>query len=307
MLRYLAGRVALAVGGVWLVTTATFVALHALAGNPFSNPHLASGIRSALIARYGLNLPLGRQYAHYLRNLLGGRLGWSLTDPHRTVGAILTQGWPVSASLGLVTLAWSVPLGSLLGLAACRGRLWGALVLIASVAGLAVPNFVLAAGLDAFFAVHLPWLPVAGWGRPAQAVLPSLALGAAPFALVARLVRAQAEAVLASDYVRAARAKGVAGWTLLRRHVLAPALLPVATSLGPMAAALLAGSFVVEHAFAIPGLGRAFVQSVLDRDYPVVLGLTIFYAALLAAANLLSDLLAGALDPRVRTAQLQRP
>ena len=306
MARYLAGRVALAIGGVWLVTTATFVALHVLPGNPFGNPHLAPGVRSNLIAHYGLNLPLRLQYVRYLHNLLRGRLGWSLVNPHRTVAAILAQGWPVSATLGLLTLAWSVPLGSLLGLAACRSRVGDAIVWAVSVTGLAVPNFVLAAGLGAVFAVRLPWLPVAGWGRPAQAVLPSLALGAAPLALVARLVRAQAGAVLTSEYVRGARAKGVAGWTLLRRHVLGPALLPVATALGPMVAALLVGSFVVEHTFAIPGLGRAFVQSVLDRDYPVVLGLTVFYAALLAVANLLSDLLAGVLDPRVRTAQLQR-
>jgi len=302
MARYVAGRLAQAAAALWAVVTATFVLMHAIPGNPFNSPETPPAERALLRVKYGLDLPLPRQYALYLGQLLHGQLGWSLVDPHETVGQLIRQGWPVSATLGAVALGWALALGVSLGLLAAlrRGSLWDRAAAGVSVLGLAVPSFVLAVLADYVLGVRLRLLPVAGWGSPAQAVLPALALGALPLALIMRMTRAQAVEVLAADFVRAARARGLSWGQVLRRHVLRNALLPVVTILGPLLTATLMGSFVVETVFAVPGLGSAFVSSILDRDYPLILGVTIFYAGVLLLLNLLADLAYVLLDPRVR-------
>ena len=304
MARYILGRLAQALVALWVVVTVTFVLMHAVPGDPFASLKTPAAVRQLLQARYGLDLPLPRQYLIYLGNVARGRLGWSLLDPQRTVGGIIRAGLPVSAELGAEALVWSLGLGVALGLAAALRPTgaWGWATAAASLLGLALPNFVLAVLSDYVFAVRAAALPVAGWGSPAQSVLPALALGALPLALVARMTAAQAAEVLAADHVRAARAKGLTWAQVLRRHVLRNALLPVLTLLGPLVAATLTGSFVIESVFGVPGLGSAFVSSILDRDYPLILGLTIFYAALLLLLHLLVDLAYGAADPRVRLA-----
>jgi oligopeptide transport system permease protein len=301
-LRWLLGRTLQSLAGLCAVVTATFVAMHLIPGDPFSDPRLPPAVRARLLALYGLDRPWPVQYATYLAGLLRGQLGWSLTDPHRSVGAMIVQGLPASATLGALALAWSVPAGCALGLWAAwrRGRWPDHLAVLVAVAGLSVPSFVLAVLLDYLFGVRLRLLPVAGWGSPAQAILPALALGATPFALVARLTRAEAAEVLAADFIQAARARGLSWPQVLRRHVLRNALLPVVTALGPLTAGILTGSLVIESVFAVPGLGRDFVQSVLDRDYPLILGTTVFYAALLIACNLLADVALAVCDPRIR-------
>ncbi len=284
------------------MATATFALLHAIPGDPFSTQHIGATTHALLVARYGLDLPLWQQYLTFLGNLAHGRLGWSLVDPQRTVADVIAQGFPVSGILGLEALGWSVSGGIALGLlAAARPRGAAATgALIVTLAGLAVPNFVLALLVDWLVGVRWQLLPVAGWGGLAASILPAFSLGMVALALVTRLIQAQARGVLSSAYIRTARAVGIPEGRILRRHVLRNASLPLLAVLGPMAAAILTGSFAIEQIFSIPGLGRVYVQSILDRDYPVVLGLTLFYAALLLAFNLLADVAHPLLDPRVR-------
>lgn len=300
--RYLAQRVALSAGALWLVATATFFLLHAIPGDPFSAEHIGRQTHALLVARYGLDLPLWRQYLRFLNNVLHGRLGWSLVDPQRSVWQIIAQGFPVSGVLGLEALGWSVSGGIALGVwsaARPRGAV-AALTLGATLAGLAVPNFVWALLLDWLVGARWQLLPVAGWGGVASTILPAVSLGMVSLALVTRLIRARTLGVLTAQYVRTARAAGLPERRILWHHVLRNAALPVLAVIGPMAAAVLTGSFAIEQVFSLPGLGQAYVQSVLDRDYPLVLGLTLFYAALLLTFNLLADLAYPLLDPRVR-------
>lgn len=300
--RYILGRSLQAVLALWVTVSATFTAVHLIPGDPFSDPQLDPSVRLHLIQVYGLGLPLWRQYVRYMAQLAQGHLGWSLLNPDRGVGAVIAAGLPVSAALGALALLWAIPTGTILGLAA-GWRRNGALdraLLVLAVAGLAIPSFVLAVALDDIGGVRLRLLPVAGWGTASQAVLPALALGLGPLAVVARLVRVQAAEVLQSEYVLAAVGRGLSWPRVLVRHVLRNAAVPAVVALGPLTAAVLIGSFVVENIFAVPGLGRDFVAAVLDRDYPLVAGITVFYAALLLACNLLADLAAAALDPRIR-------
>ncbi len=295
-------RLALAVASLWVVATATFLLLHAIPGDPFASGLVGLSTDSLLRHRDGLDLPLGRQYLAFLAGLMRGRLGTSLVNPQQSVRGLLAQGLGVSALLGAEALCWALGGGLLLGLYwAYHPRGAGAVMaLVLSLVGLAVPNFVLALVLDWLVGVHFRLLPVAGWGSFQDSILPSLTLGMAALAVVARLIRAGAAPLRRSGWVRTARAAGLTEWQILWRHVLRNAALPVLTALGPMAAGLITGSLAIEQVFALPGLGALYVQSILDRDYPVVLGLTIFYASLLVAFNLLVDLGYALLDPRLR-------
>ena len=309
MARYVLGRSLQAVLALWVAVTATFAAVHLIPGDPFGDAQLDPMVRRHLAEIYGLGLPVWRQYLQYISQLARGHLGWSLHSPDLGVGAVVASGLPVSATLGALALVWAVPVGTALGLAAAwrRNRLLDRGLLVLAVAGLSLPSFVLAVLLDDLGAVRLRLFPVAGWGTPAQAVLPALALGLAPMAVVARLVRAQAAEVIDGAYVLAARGRGLAWPTVLARHVLRNALIPAIMALGPLCAAVLMGSFVVENIFAVPGLGRDFVAAVLDRDYPLVTGITVFYAALVLACNLAADLAAAGLDPRIRLGGGEHP
>lgn len=305
MARYLCKRCLLALVALGVIITGTFLLMHVIPGNPFLTPKLLPSIRENLSARYGLDLPIWQQYLVYWGNLLHGHLGWSLVDPGRSVGQMISAGFPVSAELGAEALLWSISFGIALGLVAAfhLNRAWDYAALGVVVLGLAVPNFVIAVLGDYFLGVQVRLLPVAGWGTFAQSVLPAISLGLPSLALVGRLVRAQGAEVLEMDYIRTARAKGLPWPQILAHHVLRNAILPIVTILGPLAATVLTGSFVVERIFAIPGLGSAFVSSVLDRDYPLILGLTIFYATLLLGFNLLVDVLYTLVDPRIRLGQ----
>lgn len=305
--RYLAGRLLSTLAALWTVATGTFLLMHAIPGDPFDSPTLPPAIRAALRHRYGLDLPLWRQYLLYWGGLLHGQLGTSLLRPGRTVEQIIAARLPVSAALGAEALLWSLTCGVALGLLGAQrpGGAWDWLVTLGTVLGLALPNFVVAVVLDEWLGVRARLLPVAGWGGIGASVLPALSLGVGALALAARLVRSEAGVVLGQPYVRLALAKGVGPAGLLWRHVLRNAALPLVTVLGPLVAAVVTGSLVIERIFAIPGLGSAFVRSVLDRDYPVILGLAVFYAAVLLVCNLGADLALLWLDPRLRLGRRQ--
>ncbi|WP_101912502.1 ABC transporter permease [Megasphaera vaginalis (ex Bordigoni et al. 2020)] len=287
---------------LWTVVTITFALMHAIPGGPFTaEKKLPPVVLAAVEERYRLDQPLLEQYADYLEHAAVFDFGPSFKYPGRTVNEIIAETLPVSAELGAIALCLALGVGVLAGMAAAwhkNGALDYALMLGATL-GVSVPSFILAALLVQLFAFTWPVLPAALWKGPSYAVLPVFALAAHPTAFVMRLTRASFLDVLSQDYMRTARARGVGTFSLLCRHGLRNALLPVITYIGPLAASLLTGSFVVETVFAIPGLGRYFVTSIYNRDYTVILGITIFYSFLIIVMNLLIDVIYPLVDPRI--------
>ena len=296
-------RVAQGVPVLLVVAGVTFALLRFLPGGPFDREKaLPPEIKANIEARYHLDEPVPQQFLRYVAGIARGDLGPSYKYPGRDVVDILADALPVSVQLGgvalLLTLLLGVPAGLFAGVRA--GGLLDRSVMLVAVLGVSLPSFVLGAGLVLLVGLVLGWLPAALWEGPLYAVLPALALAALPAAYVAQLTRSAVIEVVAQDYVRTARAKGVPESRVRWRHVLRNALLAVVTYLGPLLAILLTGSFVIEKIFAIPGMGRFFVTAVSNRDYPLVLGVTLVYAALVVVANLIVDLLYAWLDPRIR-------
>ena len=291
---------------LWVVATLTFFLLRFLPGGPFDREKaLPPEILKNVEARYALDQPLHRQYADYLIGLTRGDLGPSYKYVGRDVAQILSEALPVSVRLGAVALVFALIGGVAIGLAAGvrSGTGFDRGVMVASVLGVSVPSFVLGAALVLGVGLRLGWLPAGLWEGPAHAILPALTLAALPLAYIAQLTRTSVLAVVDLDFVRTARAKGLSELAVQLRHVLRNALLAVVTYFGPLLAILLTGSFVVEKLYAIPGIGRFFVTAVANRDYPLVLGVTLTYAALVVVANLAVDLIYGWLDPRIRVAE----
>jgi oligopeptide transport system permease protein len=291
------------------VATVTFALLRFLPGGPFDREKaLPPEILRNIEARYHLDEPIALQYARYLGDLARGDLGPSYKYVGRDVAAILAEALPVSVRLGGVALAIAVVFGVAAGLVAGtrRGSRVDRGVMLAALLGVSVPSFVLGAALILVVGLWLGWLPAGLWEGPLYVVLPALTLAALPTAYVAQLTRTSVIDVVDLDFVRTARAKGLSERSIQLRHVLRNALLAVVTYFGPLLAILLTGSFVVEQIFAIPGMGRFFVTAVTNRDYPLVLGVTLVYAALVVLANLGVDLLYGWLDPRIRLGGARR-
>jgi oligopeptide transport system permease protein len=288
-----------------LVIALSFLLTRLAPGGPFdAEQALPPEIRANLDAAYGLDAPAPVQFGHYLRGLLHGDFGPSFKFRDFTVGELIADGLPVSLGLGagamLLALALGIPAGVLAALS--RRGFADRLVVAFAVAGIAIPVFVVAPLLTLVFGLWLRWLPVAGWmpGRPSDVVLPMVALALPVIAFIARLTRGSLLEVLRAPWVRAARARGLGQRAVILRHALPAALLPVVSYAGPAAASVLAGSLVVETYFGLPGMGRHLVQGALNRDYTLVMGMVIVYAALMIAFNLLADLAYAALDPRIR-------
>jgi oligopeptide transport system permease protein len=288
-----------------LVVALSFLLTRLAPGGPFDEEQaLPPEIRANLEAAYGLDQPMHVQFGRYVRGLLHGDFGPSFKFRDFTVGELIAGGLPVSLALGaaamLLALALGVPAGMLAALS--RGRALDRTVMAFAVAGIAIPVFVVAPLLALVFGIWLRWLPVAGWesGRPSDMVLPVVALALPLVAFIARLMRGSLLEVLRAPWIRAARARGLRERTVILRHALPVALLPVVSYAGPAAAAVLAGSLVVETLFGLPGMGRHLVQGALNRDYTLVMGMVIVYAALMIALNLVADLLYAWLDPRIR-------
>lgn len=303
MLAYAIRRVLWTIPVLLFVATVTFFLMHAIPGGPFDSETTRSATATAnLEARYGLNQSIGEQYLLYVSHLIRGDLGISFQFQGRPVTEVLADGaWP-TFMLGTLATVYALVLGITLGVLAAlrRGGPLDYLSVGLATVGAAAPSFVLGVFLVTIFSVKLGWTPVLGWGDARHAILPVLTLGGLSAALIARVTRASMLEIMANDYVRTARAKGLSERTIALRHILRTALLPVLTLAGPMLATLLAGSFIVEQFFSIPGIGRAFVQAVFARDYGMIMGTTLIYATIVAFANLLVDLLYGLADPRVR-------
>lgn len=305
MLSYTIRRMAGVVPTLLAIVTVAFFVIRLAPGGPFDEEQtLSPEIRANLEAAYGLDRPLHEQYVRYVTGLLHADLGPSFRFKDVSVGELVAQGLPVSLMLGLTAIAFALPTGILLGALAAlrRNSPLDASIMGATVLGIALPGFVIGPLFALVFGLYLRWLPVAGWeaGDPRYLVLPALTLALPLIAYVARLTRASLLEVLRSNFVRTARAKGLAEYAVIGRHALRPALLPVVSYLGPATAFVVTGSLVVETVFALPGTGRHLVQAAINRDYPLVMGMIVVYGSLLLLLNLLADLLYGWLDPRVR-------
>ena len=308
MLRYTIKRLIQGVITVWFIATATFLAMHSIPGDPLSSDKAVSEeIRKNLEAKYGLDRPILEQYGIYLANMLQGDFGISYSQENRSVNDIIREHFPVSATLGILAIAFAGLGGILFGAltALYRNRLPDIVIMFLVILGISVPSFVFAAlgqlalvNLNDLFGTSI--LPVAGWGSVTHMIVPSLVLGLGTMAFLTRLMRSSMLEIVNSDYVRTANSKGLPPTRIFLKHQLRNAILPVITVLGPSIAAITTGGFVVELVFAIPGLGRYFVEAVQQSDYTVIMGTTVFYGAFLVFMVIVVDLLYGFVDPRVR-------
>lgn len=304
MTRYVFRRLGGAIIILWVIITVTFALMHAIPGGPFtSEKKLPPQVKASIEAKYHLDDPVWKQYGDYLGGVITGDLGPSYKYEGRSVNDIISDAFPISAQLGLLSLMVAVVGGIAAGaISAMRPNgIVDYAVTILSTIGISVPTFIIGAVLVYVVGFELGWFPVALWRGPSYMVLPVLTLAAQPMAFIARLTRSGLLDVYQQEYIRTARAKGLDSWTILTRHALGNAILPVITYLGPLAASLLTGSFIVETIFAIPGLGQYFVTSIYNRDYTVILGITIFYSALVVFLNILVDMIYPLIDPRVTT------
>ncbi|MDY0323882.1 MAG: ABC transporter permease [Candidatus Carbobacillus sp.] len=305
MLRYTLEKFLLMIFTLFIISTLTFFMAHALPGGPYQNPEkLTPQVKALFDIKYGLNEPLPIQYVKYLENLLQGNLGYSFKYMNQSVNGIIAKTFPVSAQLGLEALLFAVPLGLIFGIlsALFRSRWPDYILVIIAVLGVSVPNFVLAALMQYFIGVKLQILPVAKWGTFAHTIMPSIALGIGILALITRIMRTSMLDVLGSDYLRTAKSKGLSQGLIIWRHALRNALLPIVTIIGVLMVDLITGSIIIEQIFLIPGMGKHYVNSINTNDYTLIMGLTIFYSALLVLAIFLTDLLYGLVDPRIRVA-----
>lgn len=285
------------------ISLVTFILMHSVPGGPWDREkQLAPAVIENLNRRYGMDRPLWDQYASFLGNAARGDLGVSFMYQDRSVTSVISEGLPITATLAGLALVVAVGIGVPLGiLAALRQNSWVDYVcLFFATIGASVPNFVLAILLIIGLSVGLHLLPTGGWGEWQKAVMPALSLGVYPAAVLARITRASMIEAIRQDYVRTARAKGMVEQVILGRHILKNALIPVVTVLGPVAAGLIAGSFIVESIFGVPGIGKFFIQGIFARDYGLMMGATLFYAVVIASANLLVDVLYAFIDPRIR-------
>ena len=304
MTRYVFRRLGGAIIILWVIITVTFALMHAIPGGPFTTEKkLPPQVKASIEAKYHLDDPVWKQYGDYLGGVITGDLGPSYKYEGRSVNDIISDAFPISAQLGLLSLMVAVVGGIAAGaISAMRPNgIVDYAVTILSTIGISVPTFIIGAVLVYVVGFELGWFPVALWRGPSYMVLPVLTLAAQPMAFIARLTRSGLLDVYQQEYIRTARAKGLSSWTILTRHALGNAILPVITYLGPLAASLLTGSFIEETIFAIPGLGQYFVTSIYNRDYTVILGITIFYSALVVFLNILVDMIYPLIDPRVTT------
>jgi oligopeptide transport system permease protein len=304
MLKFILKRLLYAVPVLLIVITAAFLFVHSAPGGPFSLERaVPPEVLKALNERYRLDQPLHVQYFDYMQDLLRGELGPSFKYPGRSVAEIIAAGMPITFELGLYALCIALLVGVGAGvLAATRQNTWvDHLPMSIAMAGICLPTFVMGPLLVLLFGIRLEWLPVTGWGwLPGDKVLPSITLGFGYAAYIARLSRGGMLEILSQDFIRTARAKGVPESMVILRHALRGGLQPVVSFLGPAVAGLLGGSFVVETLFQIPGLGRYYVQAAFNRDYTLVLGMTIFFSTLIILFNLVADIVTAWIDPRLR-------
>ena len=303
MLRYILKRLIIMIVTLWIIITLTFVLMFSIPGSPFNSESSSNATVQANMERhYNLDKPYYIQYFSYLKSIATFDFGPSISKPHQSVNDLLGRGFPISFELGMLTIIVAVISGITLGIIAAlrHNGIIDYFAMGIAVLGISIPNFILATLLIQKFAADWKIFPVATWSSPMHMVLPVLALATGPMAIIARLTRSTMLEVLTQDYIRMARAKGLSPWKIVFKHALRNALMPIITIMGTLLAGILTGSFVIEQIFAIPGMGKYFVESINHRDYPVIMGTTVFYSAFLIFMLFLVDIAYGLLDPRIK-------
>ncbi|WP_405098002.1 ABC transporter permease [Oceanobacillus sp. FSL H7-0719] len=306
MLKYILKKLIIMLITLWIIITLTFVLMVSIPGSPFNSDSSSNEIVQQNLERhYNLDKPLHIQYLLYLKSVITLDFGPSIKQPNQTVSDLLGKGFPISAELGLFTILIAVISGIALGiLAALRHNGFiDYLAMGIAVLGISIPNFILATLLIQQLAVNWEIFPVATWKSPKHMVLPILALATGPMAIIARLTRSTMLEVLTQDYIKMARAKGLTPWKIIVKHALRNALMPIITIMGTLLAGIMTGSFVIEQIFAIPGMGKYFVESINHRDFPVIMGTTVFYSAFLIMMLFLVDIVYGIVDPRIKVSK----
>lgn len=302
MNKYIIKRIALSFITILVLTTVVFILVRLMPGDPFSSDKLTPEVRINLEKYYGFNKPVTAQYFTYMSNLAKGDLGYSMFYSNLTVRDIIKSSFPFSFDLGMRALAMSISLGLVLGIIASlnRGKFLDFFCIVIAIIGTSMPDFIIGALLQYFFGIKWGLLPVAQYKGISYTILPSIALGFYTLALVSRLMRASMIEVVQQDYIKTAKSKGLSKLRITRKHQMRNAIMPVITVMGPIVASVLTGTFVIESIFAIPGMGKYYVQSVQNLDYPVILGMTVFFGSFLVVANMIVDILYGIIDPRIR-------
>lgn len=304
MLKYIAKRLAVGVVTLFLLATITFFLMHIIPGSPFAgeSSKLPAKVVQRLYEKYGLDRPITEQYAVYMTNLLKGDFGVSIYRKGKSIASIISSGLPYTMKLGAVSVCVALVVGIFLGtVAAFTKKRWlSNAVLVIATAGVSMPGFLLSVLLLLLFGVVLQWLPFVGLSSPLHYILPAVGMAFSPISMIARLVRSSLREVMKQDYMVLAKAKGTSETLVILRHGLKNAMLPVITYSGPMIATLLTGSFVIESLYSIPGIGAEFVTSITNRDYTMIMALTILYGAFIIIANLITDIINALIDPRIK-------
>ncbi|MCL2487052.1 MAG: ABC transporter permease [Oscillospiraceae bacterium] len=302
MAKFIIKRVLAAVFTLFVVCTLTFFLMNMIPGGPFLSEKTSARTLEIVNEKYGLDKPLFEQYLNYMGRLLKGDLGVSFKKQGFTVNQIIAKSFPVSAGLGGIAILWSLALGLPLGVLAAmrRNHVSDRIVMFVCTLGISVPSFVIGGTLMYFIVEQLGLVSGIGLNSPSSYILPVLTLSFSPMSYIARLVRSTMLDVIGQDYIKTARAKGLSNFKVIFKHTMRNTLIPVITYLGPMTAGVLTGGFVVERIFSIPGLGRYFIDAISNRDYPMIMGTTIFFAAILIVANLIVDILYCVVDPRIK-------
>lgn len=303
MIRYILEKLFYMLLSLFILISATFFLMKAIPGNPFmSEKNIQPQIKERLMEQYGLNKPIFEQYLQYLGNIVKGDLGISMKYQNQEVSQRIADTFSPSLQIGVFAIIISIVVGIILGLVAAlyHRKLIDSAAMIFAVIGIAVPSFVVATLIQYVFALKLGWFDVMGFSKPSNFVLPVVALAVQPIAFIARLTRSSMLEVLNADYIKTAKAKGLNGFTIMTKHVVRNGILPVVTYVGPMAANIVTGSVVIEQIFGIGGIGRVFVESINNRDYTMIMGVTIFYGLLLMIARFITDILYALIDPRIK-------
>lgn len=303
MTNYVIKRIGYAFLTIFLISIITFTLMNMIPGGPFlSEKAVSPATTEAMNKKYGLDKPKYVQYINYMGNLLKGDLGFSIKQKGRTANDIIFSTFPVSAKIGGISILLALILGIVMGSVAAvnRGKWGDSALMVFSTLGIAVPGFVVATFLMMFFGVNLHWLPTMGLKTPLHYILPVATLSFYPTAYITRLMRSSMLDALNQDYIRTARAKGVSKFSILFKHAMRNAIIPIITYVGPLLAYTVTGSFVVEKVFSIPGLGREFINCISGRDYPMVMSTTIFLAVLLVFMNVVVDIAYKLVDPRIK-------
>lgn len=302
MIGYVAKRILYMFITLFFVISITFFISKALPGTPFADEKLTPQIREQLFEKYGLDEPLMVQYGKYLLNVAQGDLGNSFYFESRPVLDMILERLPVSAFVGIQAVIFGLVVGVVLGIVSAlrHNTMWDTLAVVVAVLGISVPSFVLGPVLQYWLAVRLDWFPIAFFETWRHSVLPSLALSVFVVSTVARFVRSEMLEVLGQDYVTLARAKGLSNLSVIVRHVMRNAMIPLVTALAPLAVYLITGSLVIERIFRVPGIGEQFVDSIRVNDYSMILGTSIFLALLFVIALLIQDVMYAVIDPRIR-------